>query len=91
VDVPRNSPEFARLAAVFEGVDDVLCAEQSRVVAECHFDLRRIRAARHDVFLTLGNLENTNANDFAIAMCAMDRIGRCEKRAFSKRKRVLRK
>jgi hypothetical protein len=74
------------VAILSEGVDDFLRAEQSRVVAECHFDLRRIRAARHDVFLTLSDLENANGNDFEIAMRAMDRISRYENRALSKRK-----
>jgi hypothetical protein len=80
------------LAAILaEGVDDFLHIEQSRVVAGCHFDLRRIRAARHNVFLTLGDLENANGNDFEVAMRAMDRISRYERKALSKRKRALRK
>jgi hypothetical protein len=63
--------------------------EQSRGVAECHFDLRRIRAAGHDVFLTPGDFENANGSDFETAMRSMDRISRYERRAWSKRKRAL--
>jgi|GraSoiStandDraft_4_1057263.scaffolds.fasta_scaffold273923_2 hypothetical protein len=59
-----------------EGVDDLMRIEQSRVVAGCHFDLRRIRAAHYDVFLTLGDSEDAKGNDFEIAMRAMDRFSR---------------
>jgi hypothetical protein len=80
------------LAAILaDGSNDFERTEQSRAVAGCHFDLRRIRAARHDVFLTLGDLENANGNDIEIAICAIERINRYEKRASSKRKQALRK
>jgi hypothetical protein len=36
-----------------EGADDFERIEQSRILAERHFDLRRIRAARFDVFSTI--------------------------------------
>jgi hypothetical protein len=80
------------LAAILAGgSNDFERSEQSRAVAGCHFDLRRIRAARHDVFLTLGDLENANGNDIEIAICAIERINRYEKRASSRRKQALRK
>jgi hypothetical protein len=65
--------------------------EQSRVIAECYFDLRRIRAARHDVFATIHDLENATGRDFEIALRAMESIGRYERRALSKRRRALQK
>src|SRR3977135_4290533 len=37
--------------------------EQSRAVAGCHFDLLRTRAARHDIFFTMGDLENLDRNE----------------------------
>src|SRR5665213_2093800 len=75
------------LAAILsEGADDFGRIEQSRIVVECHFDLRRIRTARHDVFLTMQDLENVSGNDFDNALCAMERISRYERRAWSKRK-----
>ena len=77
-------------AILAEGVDDFLQIEQMRVVAESHFDLRRIRAARHDVFLKLGDMENASRNDLETALRAMDRISRYERRAISKRKQALR-
>jgi hypothetical protein len=80
------------LAAILaEGSNDFLRIEQSRILAGCHFDLRRIRAARHDVFLKMDNLEDVSGNDFEIALSAMDRISRYERRALSKRRRALRK
>jgi hypothetical protein len=80
------------LAAILAGgSNDFERSEQSRAVAGCHFDLRRIRAARHDVFLTLGDLENANGNDIEIAICAIERINRYEKRASSRRRQALRK
>lgn len=78
-------------AILAEGVHDFLQIEQMRVVAEYHFDLRRIRAARHDVFLRLGDMENASCNDVETALRAMDRISRYERRAISKRKQALRK
>jgi hypothetical protein len=53
-------------------------------------DLRRIRAARYDVFLTMNDLENASGFDFENALRDMDKISRYEKRALSKRKRALR-
>lgn len=80
------------LAAILaEGSDDFDRIEQLRVLAECHFDLRRIRAARFEVFLTMGDLEDATANDFERAVRAMDSISRYQTRAVSKTKRALRK
>jgi hypothetical protein len=93
--VENDSEAAARiesLAAILaDGSNDFERTEQSRILAGCHSDLRRIRAARHDVFLTLGDLENANGKDFEIAFRAMDRISRYEKRALSRRKQALRK
>ena len=77
-------------AILAEGGDDFQHIEQMRTVAECHFDLRRIRAARHDVFLRLGDMETASRNDLETALRAMDRISRYERRAISKRKQALR-
>jgi hypothetical protein len=76
-------------AILANGNDDFIWVEQSRVVAECHFDLRRIRTARHDVFLKVHDLANVSGNDLEDALCAMDRISRYERRARSKRKQAL--
>jgi hypothetical protein len=80
------------LAAILaEGSDDFGRIEQSRVVAECYFDLNRIRAARHDAFLTTADLENASVSAFDDALRAIASISRYETRALSKRRQALRK
>ncbi len=67
----------------------------ARVLAESHFDLQRIRAARYEVFLTIDDFENANGDDFENAngddfeeaLNEMDKISRYETRALSKTKR----
>jgi hypothetical protein len=78
-------------AILAEGSDDFGRTEQSRIVAGCHFDLRRIRAARYDVSLAMENLESVKGSNFEHALRAMDSISRYETRALSKRKKALRK
>jgi len=78
-------------ASLAEGADDFECFEQSRILAQRYFDLRRIRAARFHVFMGMKNLENASCDDFEDALRAIGRIGRYEKRALSKSKQALRK
>jgi hypothetical protein len=73
------------------GSDDFGRIEQSRTVAECHFDLRRIRAARHDAFLTMADLENVSVSTCDDALSTIASISRYETRALSKRGKALRK
>jgi hypothetical protein len=68
-----------------EGAD-----EQSRILAERYFDLRRIRAARFDVFSTINESKNASLDDFERALRAMASISRYERRALSKGKQALR-
>ena len=77
-------------AMLAEGTDDFERIEQSRILAERHFNLRRIRAARFDVFSTISDLENASLNDFERALRAMASISRYERRALSKNKLALR-
>ena len=74
-----------------DGSDDFVHTEQCHALAECHFDRRRIRAARFDVFLAMADLENANADDFEKALRAMNSISRYATRAFSKSRKALRK
>jgi hypothetical protein len=91
-DDSEEKERFERLAAILaEGSDDFGRIEQSRIVAECHFDLSRIRTARHDAFLTMANLENVSVSAFDDAICAIASISRYETRALSKRRHALRK
>jgi hypothetical protein len=93
--VENDSEAAARiesLAAILaDGSNDFERTEQSRAVAGCHFDLRRIRAARHDIFFTMGDLENLDRNELEAALQTIEKISRYERRALSKRKRALRK
>jgi hypothetical protein len=91
----ENDPEarggIECLAAILtEGSGEFEHVDQSRVLAECHFDLRRIRAARFDVFFTMVELENASSKDFENALSAMNKISRYERRASSKRRSALR-
>jgi hypothetical protein len=80
-----------RLTAILaEGSDNFSQVERAKIVAECHFDLRRIRTARLDLFLRIKNLENAGSEDFEIAVRAMESINRYERRALSRRKQALR-
>jgi hypothetical protein len=56
-----------------EGTTDFRRIEQLRMIAECHFDLRRIRVARHDVFLTTADFENLGGNGLEAALDAIER------------------
>ena len=91
-DDPDAGTGIVCLTAILaEGSNDFEHVEQSRILAECHFDLRRIRAARFDVFLSMHDLENASASDFEKALRAMGSISRYATRAFSKIKQALRK
>jgi hypothetical protein len=74
-----------------EGADDFERMEKARFLAECHFDLQRVGAARCEVFAIIDDLEKAAGDDFENALRAMENISRYETRAFSKRKRALRK
>jgi hypothetical protein len=89
---PGARDGIACLAAILtEGSSDFERVDQSRVLAECHFDQRRIRAARFNVFATIVDLENASSEDFESALRAMTKISRYDGRASSKRRSALRK
>lgn len=91
-DDPEVKAKIEDLTAILAaGSEEFERVEQSRVLAECHFDLRRIRATRYEVFLRMHDLENVIDNDFEKALRAMDKISRYETRAFSRNRRALRK
>ena len=91
-DDPEATRAIECLAAILaEGADDFQCMEKTRFLAECHFDLQRVGAARCEVFATIDDPENATGSDFENALRAMDNISRYQTRAFSKTKRALRK
>jgi hypothetical protein len=78
------------LAAILAEGDEGCCrTQQSRVIAECHFDLQRIQAARYDVLLMVENFDIGNSVDLERALVAMEKINRYETSTLSKRRRVL--
>jgi hypothetical protein len=79
------------VAILRAGSSDFERVDQSRILAECHFDQRRIRAARFDVFFTMVDWENASGQDFENALRAMSKISRYEARASSKRRSAFRK
>ena len=88
-DASEVKGSIDRLTAILaDGTDDFERAEQARILAECHFDLRRIGAARFDVFLAMDDLENTTGDDFENALRAMASISRYQTRALSKNRRA---
>ncbi len=90
-DDPKTKDNIECLTAILaEGTNGFERIEQSRAFAECHFDQRRIRAARFDVFLTMAYLENAGAGDFEAALRKMGNISRYATRAFSRAKKALR-
>ena len=91
-DDPEAKSGIECLTAILaEGSEDFDRIQRLRLLAERHFDLRRIRAARFDVFLTIDNLEDATANDFERALGKMVSISRYQTRAVSKTKRAFRK
>jgi hypothetical protein len=78
-------------AALAGGSQDLGRTEQARVIAECYFDLRRIREARNEIFSAAGEFHDLTYEDIKTTICAIDKINRYERRAVSKRKRGLRR
>jgi hypothetical protein len=68
---------------------DPLPKSQARIIAECHVDLQRIRAARQEVFQKI--IGNESEVDLEIAASAIKKINRYERRALSRRKLGLKK
>lgn len=87
-DDPESRGGIEDLTAILaEGSNEFERMDQSRVLAESHFDLRRIRSARYEVFLAIDDLEKASGEDFEKAVSAMDGIRRYETRALSRSKR----
>lgn len=74
-----------RLArALAENSNDYLRLEKARVVAESHFDLARIRAARTTVLARNGEGESFSTRDAVLVVSALEKIARYELRTRSK-------
>lgn len=69
--------------------NDYCRIELARVVAESHFDLARIRAARTEVLARMGDLERCSSDGISDAVSALERIARYERRTRSKLRKGL--
>jgi hypothetical protein len=73
-----------------EGSQDSGRFEQARAVAECYFDLCRIREARAELFAAAGDFDNLTIEQLDRTVRVVDKINRYERRAVSKRRQGFR-
>jgi hypothetical protein len=87
---PGTALNIDRLATVLAAYsNDYWRIEKARVVAECYFDLARIRAARAEVLWRIGGLEDAVRGDLSRAVGAIEKIARYEQRTRSRLRRGL--
>jgi hypothetical protein len=86
---PTYAREIERLAGQLAGFsNDFFRNEHARTLAECHFDLRRVRSAATEVLSRIGELETATLSAHA---AAFEKINRYENRILSRRRKTLRK
>jgi hypothetical protein len=91
-DDPTYAREIERLAAQLAGFsNEFFRNEHARTLAECHFDLRRVRSAATEVLSRIGELETATLSAHAAAAAAFEKINRYENRILSRRRKTLRK
>jgi hypothetical protein len=86
------------IAQAIDGLAKQLCGssnsfsrnQNARAVAECHFELQRIRSARAEVLRRIGELESADAGEHDRAAVALDKIARYERRVRSRQRKALR-
>jgi hypothetical protein len=82
---PTAALNIDRLATVLAAhSNDYWRIQKARVIAECHFDFARIRAARAEVLSRVDGLENCVGDDLNRAVSAIEKIARYEQRTRSK-------
>ena len=86
--VAQNIDSLTRILAGFS--NDFWRNEYARTVAECHFEMQRIRAARTMVLQRIGKLEASDINEHALAVATIEKISRYERRVLSRRRKALR-
>ena len=87
---PNQHVKIEQLALILSGyANDPRRLEEARILAECHFDLHRIRDARFEVLQALGNIQVANSDQLHRAASAVEKIARYERRALSKRRTAL--
>jgi hypothetical protein len=85
--VALNIDRLATVLAAYS--NDYWRIEEAQVIAEGHFDLARIRAARDEVLWRIGGLEDGVGGDLNRAVGAIEKIARYEQRTRSKLRRGL--
>jgi hypothetical protein len=87
---PECGRDIDRLTARLAGFsNDCFRKEHARTIAECHFDLRRVRAAATEVLSRIGELETATAAEHAAAAAALEKIKRYENRVLARRRKAL--
>lgn len=69
--------------------NDYLSNEHALTLAECHFDLRRIRAVRGEELRRIGEFEAAAISEHAAAAAALKKIQRYEDRVLARRRKLL--
>jgi aspartate aminotransferase-like enzyme len=88
--VPSAAVNIDRLATVLAAYsNDNWRIENARGIAESHFDLARIRAARAEVLWRVGGLENCVDDELNQTLSALEKIARYEQRTRSRLRRCL--
>lgn len=86
--VARFAQDIDRLAkSLAESSNSLWRNELTRAIAECSFDLQRIRAARTEVLRRVG--EVATPKEHADVAAAVEGINRYERRVLSKRRKIL--
>lgn len=84
-----TAQNIERLARILAGFSNELWRnEHARTIAECYFDMQRIRAARTAVLQRIGELEAAGINEHALSAHAIEKINRYERRVLSKRRKA---
>ena len=87
---PVRLYEIEQLAKMLSASsNDLLRQDEARELAECHFDLRRIRSAKAAVLQHLGSFDNPDVEAHAAAAEALDKISRYESRVLARRRKLL--
>ncbi len=88
--VPSAAVNIDRLATVLAAYsNDYWRIKNARGIAESHFDLARIRAARAEVLWRVGGLENCVGDELNQALSALEKIARYEQRTRTRLRRCL--
>lgn len=85
-DIPQQSSRLERLTAILaDGIH--LLVEESRLIAECHLDMQRIRATQHGMLREI--IKAQTMEELKASLTEIEKIDRYRRRAASRRKTAL--